>query len=54
MMLPSVVEMREFIEWLNKARMRLTTSAAELASRMMRSAVIFARSTFAGSADSHR
>ena len=36
---------------LNRARMRLTTSAAELASRMMRSTVLFARSIFGGSAD---
>src|SRR5436190_1666600 len=34
--------------------MRLTTSAAELASRMMPSAVTFARSIFGGSRDSQR
>ena len=40
--------------WRNRARMRLTTSAAELASRVMRSTVIFARSMLGGSADSQR
>ena len=49
----SLDDLAQGARW-NRARMRLTTSAAELASRVMRSAVIFARSTFGGAEDSQR
>src|SRR3546814_14859195 len=48
------VEFLGSTDCLNKARMRLTISAAELASRMIRPAEIFARSRFGGAADSQR
>src|SRR5262249_37491496 len=40
--------------WLKSARIRLTTSDAELASRIMRSKVTLARSRLGGLADNHR
>ena len=52
---PNVVEsVRVSTECLNRARTRLTTSAAALASRIMRSTVFCARSIFGGSAESQR
>src|SRR5262245_49152513 len=52
--LPRVIEVRVSGDRLNRARMRLSTSEAEFASRMIRSTVVRARSRLGGSVVSQR